>query len=86
MGAMPLALGVCALLLIAYGCFRVITAQTTDVSRRGALAGRRASSQCGRQRADGHVSLPTRSAATHAGRSAQTASAGFGVDGCASEP
>jgi Zn-dependent protease with chaperone function len=27
-GAMPLALGVCALLLIAYGCFRVITAQT----------------------------------------------------------
>src|ERR1700719_218303 len=26
-GAMPLALGVCALLLIAYGCFRVITAQ-----------------------------------------------------------
>jgi Zn-dependent protease with chaperone function len=28
MGAMPLALGVCALLLIAYGCFRVITAQT----------------------------------------------------------
>jgi beta-lactamase regulating signal transducer with metallopeptidase domain len=29
MGAMPLALGVCALLLIACGCFRVITAQTT---------------------------------------------------------
>jgi Zn-dependent protease with chaperone function len=28
MGAMPLALGVCALLLIACGCFRVITAQT----------------------------------------------------------
>src|SRR5258708_34179420 len=27
-GAMPLALGVCALLLIACGCFRVITAQT----------------------------------------------------------
>jgi Zn-dependent protease with chaperone function len=27
-GAMPLALGVCALLLIAYGCFRVIAAQT----------------------------------------------------------
>jgi Zn-dependent protease with chaperone function len=27
-GVMPLALGVCALLLIAYGCFRVITAQT----------------------------------------------------------
>jgi Zn-dependent protease with chaperone function len=27
-GAMPLALGVCALLLIAYGCFRVMTAQT----------------------------------------------------------
>src|ERR1700674_4315733 len=27
-GAMPLALGVCALLLIAYGCFRLITAQT----------------------------------------------------------
>jgi hypothetical protein len=27
MGAMPLALGVCALLLIAYGCFRVIAAQ-----------------------------------------------------------
>src|ERR1700674_2201216 len=26
-GAMPLALGVCALLLIACGCFRVITAQ-----------------------------------------------------------
>lgn len=29
MGVMPLALGVCALLLIACGCFRVITAQTT---------------------------------------------------------
>ncbi len=29
MGAMPLALGVCALLLIACGCFRVIAAQTT---------------------------------------------------------
>ncbi len=29
MGAMPLALGVCALLLIAVGCFRVITAQAT---------------------------------------------------------
>jgi Zn-dependent protease with chaperone function len=28
MGTMPLALGVCALLLIACGCFRVITAQT----------------------------------------------------------
>ena len=28
MGAMPLSLGVCALLLIACGCFRVITAQT----------------------------------------------------------
>jgi len=28
MGAMPMALGLCALLLIAYGCFRVITAQT----------------------------------------------------------
>jgi hypothetical protein len=28
MSAMPLALGVCALLLIAYGCFRVIAAQT----------------------------------------------------------
>ncbi len=28
MGAVPLALGICALLLIAYGCFRVITAQT----------------------------------------------------------
>jgi len=28
MGAMPLALGVCAILLIASGCFRVITAQT----------------------------------------------------------
>lgn len=28
MGAMPLALGLCALLLIACGCFRVITAQT----------------------------------------------------------
>jgi Zn-dependent protease with chaperone function len=28
MGAMPLALGICALLLIACGCFRVITAQT----------------------------------------------------------
>jgi Zn-dependent protease with chaperone function len=28
MGAMPLALGVCALLLIACGCFRVIAAQT----------------------------------------------------------
>jgi Zn-dependent protease with chaperone function len=28
MGAMPLALGVCALLLIAWGCYRVITAQT----------------------------------------------------------
>ena len=27
-GAMPLALGICALLLIACGCFRVITAQT----------------------------------------------------------
>jgi len=27
-GAMPLALGICALLLIAWGCFRVITAQT----------------------------------------------------------
>src|SRR5271170_1313382 len=27
-GAKPLALGVCALLLIAYGCFRVIAAQT----------------------------------------------------------
>jgi hypothetical protein len=27
MGAMPLTLGICALLLIAYGCFRVITAQ-----------------------------------------------------------
>jgi Zn-dependent protease with chaperone function len=29
MGAMPLVLGVCALLLIACGCFRVITAQAT---------------------------------------------------------
>ena len=29
MGVMPLALGVCALLLIAWGCFRVIIAQTT---------------------------------------------------------
>ena len=29
MGAMPLALGVCALLLLACGCFRVIAAQTT---------------------------------------------------------
>jgi len=29
MGAMPLGLGVCALLLIACGCFRVIAAQTT---------------------------------------------------------
>jgi len=29
MGAMPLALGLCALLLIAYGCFRVVAAQTT---------------------------------------------------------
>jgi Zn-dependent protease with chaperone function len=28
MGAMPLALGVCALVLIAWGCFRVIAAQT----------------------------------------------------------
>jgi len=28
MGAMPLGLGICALLLIACGCFRVITAQT----------------------------------------------------------
>ena len=28
MGTMPLALGVCALLLIACGCFRVVTAQT----------------------------------------------------------
>jgi len=28
MGAVPLALGICALLLIACGCFRVITAQT----------------------------------------------------------
>ncbi len=28
-GAMPLALGLCALVLIARGCFRVITAQTT---------------------------------------------------------
>jgi Zn-dependent protease with chaperone function len=28
MGAMPLALGACALLLIACGCFRVVTAQT----------------------------------------------------------
>jgi hypothetical protein len=28
MGAMPLALGVCALLLIACGCFRVVSAQT----------------------------------------------------------
>jgi len=27
-GAMPLVLGICALLLIAWGCFRVITAQT----------------------------------------------------------
>jgi Zn-dependent protease with chaperone function len=27
-GSMPLALGICALLLIAWGCFRVITAQT----------------------------------------------------------
>jgi Zn-dependent protease with chaperone function len=30
MGRMPLALGVCALLLIACGCFRVITAQTVS--------------------------------------------------------
>jgi Zn-dependent protease with chaperone function len=29
MGAMPLVLGICALLLIACGCFRVITAQAT---------------------------------------------------------
>src|ERR1035441_1300652 len=29
MGTMPLALGICALLLIACGCYRVITAQTT---------------------------------------------------------
>jgi Zn-dependent protease with chaperone function len=29
-GAMPLALGVCALLLIAYGCFRVIAAQISS--------------------------------------------------------
>ena len=28
MGAMPIALGICALLLIACGCFRVVTAQT----------------------------------------------------------
>jgi Zn-dependent protease with chaperone function len=28
MGAMPLALGICALLLMGYGCFRVIVAQT----------------------------------------------------------
>jgi len=28
MGVLPLALGICALLLIAWGCFRVITAQT----------------------------------------------------------
>jgi BlaR1 peptidase M56 len=30
MGAMPLALGVCALLLIAYGCFRVIAAEISS--------------------------------------------------------
>lgn len=29
LGTIPLALGICALLLIAYGCFRVITAQVT---------------------------------------------------------
>ena len=44
MGAMPLALGICALLLIACGCFRVITAQTQTSRVVARLARRRASS------------------------------------------
>ena len=73
MGAMPLALGVCALLLIACGCFRVITAQTRT-SRVVArwLEGAHPLDGDGRAQTVTFL-LQARSSATHAGRCPQAA-------------
>src|ERR1700722_12636471 len=83
-GAMPITLSVCALLLIACGCFRVITAQT-KTARVVARGGRRALSECGCWGAKGDITVGTRGPATHAGGCAAAESADFRIHGCAFE-
>ena len=82
---MPLALGICALLLIACGCFRVITAQTrtSRVVARWLEGAHPLQDRCRAQTVT--FRSQTRGTATHLGGCAQTKSTGFGIYGCASE-